>query len=238
MSEKVILTGSSLVLSVFIKVKKRIVERKNIKIMNKVKTMEEAYQVFDLLGIKNVTKKWQKANGSEVWELPFKTMYANGYSEVNRFTIYKSGYVRKMLVNPESNASYSCYQLNKTRKSEDFHKYYEWNDDFTEQKWTGKYVKSKRKERIMIPNHADRVVYLCNYILKNYYRNQRGASFYRINDYQVNLMHEYCKDSHKLDKIQRPESYDLPFEETVERDSFIDNNEIKVIINGHRYNLS
>ena len=206
--------------------------------MNKVKTMEEAYQVFDLLGIKNVTKKWQKANGSEVWELPFKTMYANGYSEVNRFTIYKSGYVRKMLVNPESNASYSCYQLNKTRKSEDFHKYYEWNDDFTEQKWTGKYVKSKRKERIMIPNHADRVVYLCNYILKNYYRNQKGASFYRINDYQVNLMHEYCKDSHKLDKIQRPESYDLPFEETVERDSFIDNNEIKVIINGHRYNLS
>ena len=238
MSEKVILTGSSLVLNAFIKVKKRIVERKNIRIMNKVKTMEEAYQVFDLLGIKNVTKKWQKANGSEVWELPFKTMYANGYSEVNRFTIYKSGYVRKMLVHPESNASYSCYQLNKTRKSEDFHKYYEWNDDFTEQKWTGKYVKSKRKERIMIPNHADRVVYLCNYILKNYYRNQRGASFYRINDYQVNLMHEYCKDSHKLDKIQRQESYDLPFEETVERDSFIDNNEIKVIINGHRYNLS
>ena len=206
--------------------------------MNKVKTMEEAYQVFDLLGIKNVTKKWQKANGSEVWELPFKTMYANGYTEVNRFTIYKSGYVRKMLVNPESNASYSCYKLNKTPKTEEYVKYYEWNDDFTESKWTGKYVKSKRKERIMIPNHADRVVYLCNYILKNYYRNQRGASFYRINDYQVNLMQEYCKDSHKLDKIQRPESYDLPFEETVERDSFIDNNEITVIINGHRYNLS
>ena len=48
--------------------------------MNKVKTMEEAYRVFELLGIKEVTKKWQKANGSEVWELPFKTMYANGYT--------------------------------------------------------------------------------------------------------------------------------------------------------------
>ena len=194
--------------------------------MNKVKTMEEAYQVFDLLGIKNVTKKWQKANGSEVWELPFKTMYANGYSEVNRFTIYKSGYVRKMIVN-NNGASYSCYQLNKTRKTEEFNKYYEWNDDFTEQKWTGKYVKSKSKARIMIPNHADRVVYLCNYILKNYYRNQTGASFYRINDYQVSLMQNV-----------KPEPQDLPFEETVERDSFIDNNEIKVIINGHRYNLS
>ena len=195
--------------------------------MNKVKTMEEAYQVFDLLGIKNVTKKWQKANGSEVWELPFKTMYANGYSEVNRFTIYKSGYVRKMLVNPESNASYSCYQLNRTRGVEEYHKDYEWDYQKDESVWTGKYRKSKRKERIMIPNHADRVVYLCNYILKNYYRSQTGAGFYRINDYQVELMQNV-----------KPEPQHLPFEETVERDSFIDNNEIKVIINGHRYNLS
>ena len=201
--------------------------------MEKVKTMQEAYRVFELLGIKEVTKKWQKANGSEVWELPFKTMYANGYTEVNRFTIYRSGYIRKMLVHPETGASYSCYQLNKTRKSEDFHKYYEWNDDFTEQKWTGKYVKSKRKERIMIPNHADRVVYLCNYILKNYYRSQTGAGFYRINDYQVSLMQNatFNCESETFTK-------DLPFEETVERDSFIDDNEIKVIINGHRYNLS
>ena len=206
--------------------------------MNKVKTMQEAYRVFDLLGIKEVTKKWQKANGSEVWELPFKTMYANGYTEVNRFTIYRSGYVRKMLVHPESNASYSCYQINRTRKCDEYVKDYEWCEDKDDLVWTGKYRKSNRTERIMIDNHRDRVVYLCNYILKNYYRSQTGAGFYRINDYQVNLMQEYCKDSHKLDKIQRPESYDLPFEETVERDSFIDNNEIKVIINGHRYNLS
>ena len=201
--------------------------------MKKVKTMEEAYRVFDLLGIKEVTKKWQKANGSEVWELPFKTMYANGYTEVNRFTIYRSGYVRKMMVHPESNASYSCYQINKTRKSEEYVKYYEWNDDFTESKWTGKYIKSKRKERIMIDNHRDRVVYLCNYILKNYYRSQTGAGFYRINDYQVSLMQNatFNCESETFTK-------DLPFEETVERDSFIDDNEIKVIINGHRYNLS
>ena len=201
--------------------------------MEKVKTMQEAYRVFELLGIKDVTKKWQKANGSEVWELPFKTMYANGVTEVNRFTIYRSGYIRKMIVNPETGASYSCYQLNKTRKTEEYVKYYEWNDDFTESKWTGKYIKSKRKERIMIDNHRDRVVYLCNYILKNYYRSQTGASFYRINDYQVSLMQNatFNCESETFTK-------DLPFEETVERDSFIDDNEIKVIINGHRYNLS
>ena len=199
----------------------------------KVKTMEEAYRVFDLLGIKEVTKKWQKANGSEVWELTFKTMYAKGVTEVNRFTIYRSGYIRKMIVHPETGASYSCYQLNKTRKTEEYVKYYEWNDDFTESKWTGKYIKSKRKERIMIDNHRDRVVYLCNYILKNYYRSQTGAGFYRINDYQVSLMQNatFNCESETFTK-------DLPFEETVERDSFIDDNEIKVIINGHRYNLS
>ena len=207
--------------------------------MNKVKTMEEAYRVFDLLGIKEVTKKWQKANGSEVWELPFKTMYANGHTEVNRFTIYRSGYIRKMVVNARG-ASYSCYQINKTRKTEEFNKYYEWNDDFTEQKWTGKYVKSRSKERILIDNHRDRVVYLCNYILKNYYRSQTGAGFYRINDYQVSLMKNTKPEPQDLPFNCESETFtkDLPFEKTVERDSFIDDNEIKVIINGHRYNLS
>ena len=38
--------------------------------MNKVKTMEEAYRVFKYLGIKDVTKKWQRKKGTEVWELP------------------------------------------------------------------------------------------------------------------------------------------------------------------------
>ena len=97
--------------------------------------MEEAYRVFEYLGVKEVTKKWQSKQGTEVWELPFKTMYYNGSGETNRFSIYRSGYVRKMVVHPKTNASYSCYQLNKTRKTEEYVKYYEWNDDFTEQKW-------------------------------------------------------------------------------------------------------
>ena len=195
--------------------------------MEKVKTMQEAYRVFELLGIKEVTKKWQKCKGTEVWELPFKTMYYNGSTEVNRFTIYKNGYVRKMIVYGKNNASKSCYQLNRVCKVASFVKDYKWSDLHNCSEWTGKYRKVYNNERIMIDNHRDRVVYLCNYILKNYYRSQTGAGFYRINDYQVSLM-----------KNTKPEPQDLPFEETVERDSFIDNNEIKVIINGHRYNLS
>ena len=192
--------------------------------MNKVKSIHEARAIFDLLGIKDVTKDWQSKKGTQVFELPFKTMYANGYKEVNRFTIYKSGYVRKMLVK-DNGASYCCYQLNRTRTSDEYYKDYDCNG-----KWTGKYRKSERKERIMIPNHEDRFVYLCNYILKNYYRNQQGASFYRINDYQVSEI--------KRQSVHA-EPQDLPFTSEGKRyDDELCVNDIKVIINGHRYNLS
>ena len=192
--------------------------------MNKVKSIHEARAIFDLLGIKDVTKDWQSKKGTQVFELPFKTMYANGYKEVNRFTIYKNGYVRKMIVK-DNGASYCCYQLNRTRTSDEYYKDYDCNG-----KWTGKYRKSERKERIMIPNHEDRFVYLCNYILKNYYRNQSGASFYRINDYQVSEIKRQSTHS---------EPQDLPFTDEGKRyDDELCVNDIKVIINGHRYNLS
>ena len=198
---------------------------------NKVTTMQEAYRVFELLGIKEVTKKWQKKQGTEVWELPFKTMYYNGSTETNRFSIYRSGYVRKMVVHPESNASYSCYQLNRTRKCDEYVKDYEWCEDKDNLVWTGKYRKSNRTERIMIDTHQERVVYLCNYILKNYYRNSKCAL---VGEYTMKRVAEVHGEWWKANR----NSYDLPFEETVERDSWIDDNDVKVIINGHRYNLS
>ena len=201
--------------------------------MKKVKNANQAIEVFQLLGIKDVTKDWQRNKGTKVFELPFKTMYANGYSEINRFSIYKSGYVRKMLVNSKG-ASWCCYQLNRTRTSDEYYKDYDCNG-----KWTGKYRKSNRKERIMIPNYEDRLVYLCNYILKNYYRNQTGASFYRINDYQVSLMKRNQEDSCELDKIRKPHLHNLPFNSVPEDDKFFSStDDVQVIINGHRYNLS
>ena len=197
--------------------------------MNKVKTMQEAYRVFELLGIKEVTKPWQKRKGTEVWELPFKTMYYNGSTETNRFSIYKSGYIRKMVVHPESNASYSCYQLNKVRKVANFVKDYEWlGDDNSTHEWTGKYRKVYNNERIMIDNHRDRVVYLCNYILKNYYNKNEYAL---VGGYTQ----ERVKETHgKWWRSQRKQD-DLPFK--CESEVFT-KDEIKVIINGHRYNLS
>ena len=197
--------------------------------MKKVKNANQAIEVFQLLGIKDVTKDWQRSKGTKVFELPFKTMYANGYKEINRFSIYKSGYVRKMLVNSKG-ASYCCYQLNRTRKKEYFIKDYKWDYQKDESVFTGKYRKCVGKERIMIPKYEDRLVYLCNYILKNYYRNQQGASFYRINDYQVSQIKE--QSSLHCDHVPKSQELVKTFPSLAQID------DVKVIINGHRYNLS
>ena len=194
---------------------------------NKVKSIHEARAIFDLLGIKDVTKDWQSKKGTQVFELPFKTMYANGHKEVNRFHITKSGYVRKMLVNSKG-ASYCCYQLNRTRSEDNYYKDYDLDGN-----WTGKYNKYVGKKRIMIPNHEDRFVYLCNYILKNYYRSQKSASFYRINDYQASLIRKLSEETRE----NYNKNEQLPFGDMVHPDS-TPQNDVQVIINGHRYNLS
>ena len=204
--------------------------------MKKVENVDQALEVFELLGIKDVTKPWQRKKFTQVFELPFKTMYSGGYKEVNRFTIYKSGYIRKMLVN-DKGASYTCYQLNRVRKVSNFVKDYKWDSIKNESYWTGKYNKVYNNERIMIPEYEDRIVYLCNYILKNYYRKQSGASFYRINDYQVSLMKRNQEDSCELDKIRKPHLHNLPFGDD---GGYLNppKDDILVIINGQRYNLS
>ena len=204
--------------------------------MSKVKTMEEAYRVFEYLGIKEVTKKWQKKQGTEVWELPQKTMYYNGSGAVNRFSIYKSGYVRKMVVYGKNNASMSCYQLNRVRKEDVYFKDYKWNEDWTKQTWTGKYRRSDRSTRILIDNHRDRIVYLCNYILKNYYRSNKMNLVGEYTMKRVSETHgewwrqnsDYLKS--KQEMSQEEAHYANPVHPEPE--------DVQVIINGHRYNLS
>ena len=209
--------------------------------MQKVKTIQEAYRVFELLGIKDVTKKWQKAKGTEVWELPLKTMYNNGNVETNRFTIYKNGYARKMCVAPNG-ASCSCYQINRVRKVAQFVKDYKWNDSENEMIWTGKYRKIYNNERIMIDNHRDRVVYLCNYILKNYYNNSKMSL---VGDYTRLRVSEVHGKFWRQELEQNPLPFDGDEHDLVRKIQSEDtkhgispNHEIQVIIDGHRYNLS
>ena len=201
--------------------------------MKKIKTMQEAYRVFELLGIKEVTKPWQKRKGTEVWELPLKTMYQNGHLSINRFSIYRSGYIRKMVVYGKNNASMSCYQLNRTRKRDEYVKDYEWCEDKNNVVWTGKYRKSDRTERIMIDNHRDRVIYLCNYILKNYYRKKDTNLVGEYTRSRVEIIHrEWWKKDSGCNQ--------LPFFDADEGEWKNSPNvdDVKVILNGQRYNLS
>ena len=208
--------------------------------MKKVKTMQEAYRVFEYLGIKDVTKPWQKRKGTEVWELPQKTIYNNGYESINRFTIYRSGYVRKMVVYGKNNASMSCYQLNRVRKVANFVKDYKWDDDENNMIWTGKYRKIYNNERIMIDNHRDRVIYLCNYILKNYYRKMHLVGDYTIE--RMKIIHSEWWRNQRNDEalpFYNGDEHELALEEfkKIPKESFTNVDDIQVIINGQRYKL-
>ena len=208
--------------------------------MKKVRTMQEAYRVFEYLGIKDVTKPWQKRKGTEVWELPQKTIYNNGYESINRFTIYRSGYVRKMVVYGKNNASMSCYQLNRVRKVANFVKDYKWDDDENNMIWTGKYRKIYNNERIMIDNHRDRVVYLCNYILKNYYRKMHLVGDYTIE--RMKIIHSEWWRNQRNDEalpFYNGDEHELALEEfkKIPKESFTNVDDIQVIINGQRYKL-
>ena len=204
--------------------------------MNKVRNISEALNTFELLGIKDVTKKWQEKKGTRVYELPFKTMYDNGYEAVNRFTVYESGYVRKMVVYGENNASRSCYQLNRVRKVASFIKDYKWDSIKNESYWTGKYNKVYNNERILIDNHQDRMVYLCNYILKNYYRNKGFSLVGGYTKERVKLHYDEWRKTWKQDKL--PFGDDIKIEGKYSEVCDYVKDDIQVIINGQRYNLS
>ena len=69
-------------------------------------------------------------------------------------------------------------------------------------------------ERVLIPGWEERLIYLAKFIIKNYYQKHT----YLINDYVIKCLKEAYYEQNKTG---------LPF-----------NDDIQVIINGHRYNLS
>ena len=126
----------------------------------------------------------------------------------------------------------SCYQLNRVRQVPDYFKDYKWNEDWTKQTWTGKYRKRMSSERIMIDTHRDRVIYLCNYILKNYYRNSKCGLVGEYTMKRVSEVHgEWWRQNSDYLKSKQ-----LPFDE--DDKFFSSTDDVQVIINGHRYNLS
>ena len=108
-------------------------------------------EIFELLGIKNVTSKRQKKNGTHVFEIPFESYGGNRI----RLATYKSGAVRNVT------SCFSCYQLNPTKleKSE------EYNFD--------------HKVRIPITSHEGRLEFLLKFIIRNYYKKQHTITKWR-----------------------------------------------------------
>ena len=76
----------------------------------------------------------------------------------------------------------------------------------------------EHKERILIDSWEERLIYLAKFIIKNYYQKPT----YLMNDYVIKCL----KDAYLRDYNNNPNNR-LPF-----------GDEVQVIVNGHRYNLS
>ena len=161
-----------------------------------IRSAREALTIFKILGIKDITTNRQRKNGTTVYELPIQQMWQTCIPKPLRFACYKSGYIRNV-----SEYNHSAYQINQTKSI------------------AAKYGISK--ERILIPNWEDRLIYLAKFIIKNYYKQPT----YLINDYVIKCLKEAYLEQNKTG---------LPWSDECESEVF----DVKVIINGHRYNLS
>ena len=144
-----------------------------------------------LLGFKDITTARQYKNGTKVFELPIR-MYGTHIQVAS----YKSGYVRRLTLNSDSN-----YQLNKRCESEPDYYKVERNGETLYRKFTTRTCK-------LIPNEVDRLEYLVDYCLKNYYIKQANM----------------IDDGKFVPKWVYDEARKEP--------------EVKVIVNGHRYNIT
>lgn len=176
--------------------------------MKKVKNNAEAYQLFDLLGIKNISTERQLKNGTRVYELPIHKFYGPSNKYPLRFATYASGYVRNV-----TEGLASAYQINPVRKV----KVHERNNYY------------EQIERILIPTDKRRTVYLANFILKNYYQKPTHV----ISEWTMDTIRAQYKQANEL----RNQSDKLPWCDFIDPESTpVD--DIQVIINGHRYKLS
>ena len=165
-----------------------------------IRSAREAMTIFKILGIKEITTKRQKKNGTQVFELPIQQMWQTCNPKPLRFATYSTGYVRNV-----SEYNSSSYQINKTKKRPAGTNGYHF----------------EHVERILIPGWEERLIYLAKFIIKNYYQKPT----YLMNDYTVKCLKEAYFEQNKTG---------LPFGDECESEVF----DVKVIINGHRYNLS
>jgi len=118
---------------------------------------QKTVKTFDDIGVKCVSSNCQINNGTTVWKLPFNDAYGHSIE----FATYSSGYVRRLVTYNTRGAK--CWQINKVRKVHD--KFWR----ITRGEHAGYYMKHDTTERILMPNHGDRIEYLLKFILRNYF---------------------------------------------------------------------
>jgi hypothetical protein len=112
------------------------------------------YDALDLIGCKHVSTIRQINNGTRVFRLPFKDAWGHDID----FATYESGYVRRLV-----KLGYCpCYQINKKRKGTRLIK-------VESGPHKGYYYKLRSNERILIEGNGDRLEYLFNYIVRNFF---------------------------------------------------------------------
>ena len=186
-----------------------------------IKDRTDALGFFKLMGIKEITTARQKKNGTTVYELPIRKLSYTGNSYAYKYAIYDSGYIRDV-----SGHCHSPWYINKRYETKT--KY--WNSYYKE------YYTYTGNKPVFIENFDDQLVYLANYILKNRYRNK----LYSCCDFGIEQITECADYRHKhkwegkMITITRDEynklKYNMPLATTQD--------DIQVIINGTRYNLS
>lgn len=132
-----------------------------------VSTRKQAEDIFNILGIKDITTKTQSKNGTQVWKLPIQKMYSSGVKHEIRYASYKSGYMRN--VSPYNS---SCWQINKRYVA----KKIVWNSR------SKTHMKYRSYNRVLIEDKDDRMVYIANYILKNDYNS---GDLLSVNEFTV-----------------------------------------------------
>ena len=165
-------------------------------------------QTLQLLGIQEVTTKRQKKNSTREFKLPVKDQYG-GEIHVASFA---SGYVRRT----KAGGYCPSWQINKRVESEP--QYYGPFENGYYRKYTTRTCK-------LIPDEQDRLEYLISFCLKNYYIGQ------------ANML----SSGKFVAKWKYDEAIKLGQEEvkrTKELHVWQEDPEVKVIVNGHRYNIT
>ena len=180
---------------------------------------EALYEKMQLLGIQDVSTPRQVKNGTIVWRLPIKNNWPKQNANNIEVASFSTGYVRNQ------NSGYSNYQLNKRCEGEPEY----FDSGRKDSMGRTMYTKFTTRSCVLIPIEIDRLEYLLKYCIKNYFI--KHANQVANGDYYPKWMYdEKIHQAHNKHNKAYNDGYAAGKNETSDP-------EVKVIVNGTRYNV-